>query len=97
MVTFGVLCWVAFSIVIRKEEEFLSAKLGKTYLDYVARVPRFIPNPALYRDEKLVSFQPSLLSRTLKDGLAFFISVPLFELIEMLQNKGSIPVFFHLW
>ena len=97
MVTFGVLCWVAFSIVIRKEEEFLSAKLGKTYLDYVARVPRFIPNPALYRDEKLVSFQPSLLSRTLKDGLAFFISVPLFEFIEMLQNKGSIPVFFHLW
>ncbi|MGC4024132.1 MAG: isoprenylcysteine carboxylmethyltransferase family protein [Mesorhizobium sp.] len=94
---FGILCWVAFSIVIRREEEFLSAKLGKPYLDYVARVPRFIPNPSLYKDEEFVTFRPTLLSRTLKDGLAFFISVPLFELIETLQNSGIIPVFFHLW
>jgi len=94
---FGVLCWVAFSIVIRREEEFLSAKLGKPYLDYVARVPRFMPNPSLYRDEEFVTFRPALLSRTLKDGLAFFVSVPLFELIETLQNNGNLPVFFHLW
>lgn len=97
MAAFGVLCWFAFSIVIRREEEFLSAKLGKPYLDYLARVPRFIPNPAIYRDEELVTFRPALLSRTLKDGLAFFVSVPLFELIETLQDKGTIPVLFHLW
>lgn len=96
-IVFGVLCWVAFSIVIRREEDFLSAKLGKPYLDYIARVPRFMPNPSLYRDEEFVTFRPTLLSRTLKDGLAFFISVPLFELIETLQNNGTIPVFFHLW
>ncbi|MCO5063826.1 MAG: isoprenylcysteine carboxylmethyltransferase family protein [Rhizobiaceae bacterium] len=94
---FGILCWIAFSIVIRKEEGFLEAKLGKPYLDYAARVPRFLPNPSLYRDEELVSFRPTLLLRTLKDGLAFFLSVPLFELIETLQNKGVIPVLFHLW
>lgn len=96
-IIFAVMCWAAFSIVIRREEEFLTAKLGKPYTDYLARVPRFIPKPSIYRDEELVSFRPALLSRTLRDGLAFFLSVPAFELIEALQNNGAIPVLFHLW
>jgi hypothetical protein len=96
MVVFAALCWAAFSIVIRREEAFLSARMGKPYQDYLERVPRFFPNPRLYRDEAEVSFQPRLLKRTLIDGLAFFASVPLFETLETLQEQGIIPVLFHL-
>jgi protein-S-isoprenylcysteine O-methyltransferase Ste14 len=96
MVVFAALCWAAFSIVIRREEAFLSARMGKPYQDYLGRVPRFFPNPRLYRDEAEVSFQPRLLKRTLIDGLAFFASVPLFETLETLQEQGIIPVLFHL-
>lgn len=47
---FAVLCWAAFSLVIRREEAFLAERMGPAYRDYVARVPRFFPNPRLWKD-----------------------------------------------
>ena len=46
----GVLCALAFRIVILREEEYLRTNLGAGYADYVARVPRFLPDFRLYRD-----------------------------------------------
>lgn len=93
---FAVLCWAAFSLVIRREETFLAERMGTPYRDYLARVPRFFPKPRLWRDRLEVTFNPRLLNRTLIDGLAFVASVPLFEFIEEAQEQGWIPVFFHL-
>ena len=90
-IVFAVLCWAAFSVVIRREEAFLRRALGQPYLDYMARVPRFVPNLLLYRDRQEVTFRPKLLSQTLVDGAAFFIAVPVFELIEKGQAAGLIP------
>ena len=92
---FAFLCWGAFSIVIRREEAFLGERMGARYSDYLARVPRFFPKPWLWKDQGTVTFEPRLLNRTLMDGLAFLISVPLFEFIEEAQEHGWIPVFFH--
>jgi protein-S-isoprenylcysteine O-methyltransferase Ste14 len=90
-------CWAAFSIVTRREERWLAANLGQPYLDYVARVPRFFPNPFIYRDQPEVTFNPRLLNRTWLDGLAFFASVPILETLETLQQSGWISVVAHLW
>ena len=94
---FALLCWAAFSIVIRREETFLASRMGKGYQNYLVRVPRFFPKPWLWRDQPSVTFEPRLLNRTLVDGLAFFASVPIFELIEQGQDSGLIPVFFHFF
>jgi len=95
-VAFGVLCALAFHVVIRREEGYLRGKLGAAYRDYLARVPRFFPNPFIYRDLDLVSFEPRILKRTLVDGLAFFVSIPFFEVLEWGQQSGSIPVLLRL-
>ncbi|MBE7182969.1 MAG: isoprenylcysteine carboxylmethyltransferase family protein [Methylobacterium mesophilicum] len=92
----GLLCVAAFHLVIFREEDYLRARLGQTYEDYCARVPRFLPKFSLYRDQDEVTFRPRLLRNTLRDGLVFFASLPLFELIEMGQRSGVIPVLFHL-
>lgn len=94
---FAVLCWLAFLIVIRREEIFLAARMGQPYQDYMARVPRFFPRPWLWRDQAEVTFNPRLLNRTLVDGLAFFVSVPVFEFIEEAQEQGWIPILFHFF
>lgn len=95
-IVFAVLCWAAFLVVIRKEESFLRRELGQPYLDYFARVPRFFPNLLLYKDRQEVTFRPKLLLQTLVDGLAFFLAVPIFELIEKGQASGIIPVMLSL-
>ncbi|MBX3598232.1 MAG: isoprenylcysteine carboxylmethyltransferase family protein [Rhizobiaceae bacterium] len=97
MIGFAVMCWAAFSLVIKREEAYLSGKMGQSYQDYLDRVPRFFPNPSLYRDTEEVTFRPAMLRRTLRDGFAFFLAVPAFETIEYLQHAGVIPVLFHLW
>lgn len=95
-VIFMVLCAAAFHLVARREERFLAAMFGNDYVTYVSRVPRFLPNPLLYRDDPEVTFQTSRFNATLVDGLAFLVAIPFFELIEVGQESGLIPVLFSL-
>ncbi len=96
-VGFALLCAAAFHIVIIREEEYLRSRLGQPFVDYCARVPRFLPAPGLYRDQEEVTFRPRILLNTLRDGLIFFAALPFFEGVEKAQEMGVIPVFFHLW
>lgn len=95
-VGFAILCSIAFYFVILREEKFLTEAMGDDYVAYLYEVPRFFPDPRLYRDEPEVTFQPRILKQTLLDGLVFFVSIPAFEIIEMAQENGSIPVLFTL-
>lgn len=93
----AVLCAAAFHIVTLREERHLTTVLGAPYKDYVARVPRFFPNPRLYRDQAEVTFTPRIFNHTLRDGLMFLVFIPFFELIESGQESGVIPVLFWLY
>lgn len=93
---FGLLCSIAFHVVIRREEDYLAQTFGRPYLDYVDAVPRFFPDPRLYRDQEMVSFKPARLRRTLFDGLLFFAAFPVFETIEAAQADGTLPVLLSL-
>lgn len=94
---FGVLCYLAFSTVIRTEEKFLKANFGKPYADYCARVPRFFPSFSLFRDDDELRVKPDRLYRTFTDGLVFFVAYPFFEFIEYLQDIGTLPVLLRLY
>lgn len=94
---FGVLCVAGFRIVIAKEEKFLRGKFGAAYADFVANVPRFLPNFRLFRDEAMLSVYPKRIYSTLIDGMVFFSALPAFELIEYLQEIGSLPVLLRLY
>jgi protein-S-isoprenylcysteine O-methyltransferase Ste14 len=90
------LCALAFRVVILREEKYLSRIMGSAYKDYLGRVPRFLPNLFLYRDQAEVTFRPRKLRDTLLDGIVFFAAVPFFELIEHGQETGLVPVLFYL-
>ena len=94
---FGLFCTLAFLIVIRREELFLSAQFGAGYQDYLNRVPRFFPNVRLFRDEAMLSVLPKRLYVTLMDGLVFFAALPAFEGVQYLQKAGVIPVLLRLY
>ena len=91
-----IICIVSFHVVAMREERYLTAVLGAPYADYLKRVPRFFPNPLIYRDQETVTFRPKILNNTLLDGLVFFASIPFFEFIEVAQARHLIPVVFHV-
>ena len=96
-ILFGMLCALAFLVVIWREEDYLRANLGAAYVDYLQRVPRFFPDPRLYADLPQGTFSPQVLRQTLLDGLVFFLAVPLIHLVDWLQQKAFVPVLFTLW
>ena len=93
---FGILCFAAFQIVIRREEKYLSTAFGAPYANYLASVPRFFPKMSLFHDRETREISTHRMYSTLLDGLVFFIAFPLFEFAEYLQETGFIPVLAHL-
>jgi protein-S-isoprenylcysteine O-methyltransferase Ste14 len=94
---FGGLCYLAFQIVTRREEKHLLGVFGATYAAYMSSVPRFFPNPRLFKDQAAVTVSTRRMYSTLLDGLVFFVALPAFELAEYLQDTGVIPVLFRLY
>ncbi len=90
------LAYVVFSIVVRQEERVLGARYGEAYQAYLARVPRFIPNPSLWKDEPTLTIRPPRVLMTFADALLFLLAVPIAEIFENLQETGVIPILFHL-
>lgn len=96
-VLFALGCAGAFQFVIRREEAFLARSFGAPYGDYLARVPRFWPDFANFRDAPTLVVATNRVYRTFNDGLVFFVAVPAFELVEYLQTTGVIHVALHLY
>jgi protein-S-isoprenylcysteine O-methyltransferase Ste14 len=88
----AVLCYGAFRSVISVEEGYLEQVFGDAYRQYMKDMPRFFPNPALFRESEMLSVRPQLLYRTFADGLMFLAAYPFFELVEHLQDAGMLPV-----
>jgi protein-S-isoprenylcysteine O-methyltransferase Ste14 len=86
------LAGLVFHIVVRQEERLLLAKFGKRYRDYMAKVPRFLPKPSLWRDNPTLTIRPPGVLMTFADALPFLLAVPLAEGFEWLQETGIIPV-----
>lgn len=91
------LCAAFFHIVARREERFLSATLGDEYLSYLRQVPRFLPNPLIYRDNAEVTFQTDRIRATFVDGLVFLAAIVGLEAVEVAQEAGTVPILFRLF
>jgi protein-S-isoprenylcysteine O-methyltransferase Ste14 len=96
-VVLAVLCCLAFHSVIFVEEAYLEESFGEPYRQYMREVPRFLPNPALFKESEMLSVRPQNLYRTFTDGLVFFAAYPFFEFIEYLQQAGTLPVLLRLY
>ena len=84
------------AFVILREERFLAYQAGPAYQSYVTRVPRFLPDPSLYRDANAVVVHTRFLKKTLFDSLGFIAAVPILKILEHAQAAGLLPVLFRL-
>ena len=85
-----------YRVIVRREEQFLLATLGKEYRLYYERTPRWFPDPKLWRDAAEVTLSPALLMRAVRDAACFFLAFPVFEGLEYLHSSGIVPALLRL-
>lgn len=93
---FTVIAVAVFYATVKREESWLLANFGEAYGAYLRRTPRFWPNFRLWQDVDRLEIRPIFFLTTLRDGLAFLIAIPLFEVLETAQNAGWLRVIFTL-
>lgn len=82
--------------VIDKEEAFLRQKFGVAYDVYYQSTPRWLPRWSQWHAPQHVDANPDRVLKTMLDALMFFVPLPLFELLEMLHDKGYLETYFNL-
>jgi protein-S-isoprenylcysteine O-methyltransferase Ste14 len=93
---FGVLAWIVFYFVVIQEERLMAERYGSAFAAYIKSVPRFFPNPRLWRDVPTLTVMPPKVLRTFGDAMFMLLAVPVAEAFELLQNHGALPVLFRL-
>ena len=91
---FLIIAIAVFHLTVRQEEIWLDATFGQPYRDYCARTPRFWPRFSKWRDSETIEVRPVFFLTTLRDGLGFFLVIPVFEALEHAQNVGWVRVLF---
>lgn len=89
---FGAVTLGVFRIVVGPEEKVMLRRHGKAFEDYRARVPRFLPDPRLWRDVPILTVRPRNVIETFGDALLLMLLLPMSEFFEHLQHSGMLPV-----
>jgi protein-S-isoprenylcysteine O-methyltransferase Ste14 len=92
----GTVYVVYYRMIVAREEEHLTARHGEVYRDYVARVPRWIPDRKLWHEADEPMGYPRNVYLAARDASAFFLSWPMFAFIGWLQNMEILPVLLRL-
>lgn len=92
----GAIYVVYYRMIVAREEEHLSARHGEIYRDYVARVPRWIPDATLWQEADAPMGYPRNVYLAARDASVFFLSWPMFAFIGWLQNMEILPVLLRL-
>ena len=83
-----------YRLVMASEEQELLKVHGAAYEEYMRRVPRFIPKPALYREPEFLQVHTSIQRKTYADVVWFFWALIPLKIIKALQAGGLLPIFF---
>lgn len=88
---------VIYPVIIRSEEQKLLRLFGKPYEEYLADVPRFIPDRSLYHEPKEYTVKPKVFRKAAFDVLWFIGVVGILECLEAIQSTGVIPQLLQLY
>ena len=82
-----------YRLVVLAEEKNLQEKLGKAYLEYTSRVPRFIPRTFRLVEPDTYPVRPRHVRRSLQQIMWFFWILLILYGIEYIHQAGQLTTF----
>lgn len=94
VIAFALFYWVYYERIMYAEEQFLRNKFGKTYTDWAANTPAFIPNIKNFVKNDL-PFSWKKVVKKEKNGLfALFLVFAVFDVLgELIENETQFNYF----
>lgn len=86
-----------FYWIVGEEEILLHQAFGSGYTTYCQRTPRFMPKWSLWQSPEHVMVDLHGVWKTVRDALPYFLSIPVFEAIEIAQSAGWVHVYVFLY
>ncbi len=95
-IVLALLAGLIFHWIIGEEEQLLRQAFGRSFDTYCQRVPRFFPKWSLWQSPQHVDVDLQGVWKTVRDALPYFLAIPVFEAIEMVQQAGWLHVYWSL-
>ena len=87
--------WLYYPLVVAREEARMQQQFGAEYDDYTQAVPRWLPNFSLWKSGEN-GCPPRFIWNALRDGLVFFMPLPIFAFINFMHSQRVLPVWLTL-
>jgi protein-S-isoprenylcysteine O-methyltransferase Ste14 len=86
-----------FPRVIKQEENDLRVRYKESFLRYIEKTPRFIPDRALFREPEEYRIYTRIFRKTATDSLWFIWAAGLINLFRFLQGFGLWPTLIEIY
>lgn len=86
-----------FRLVVSHEEQALALRFPSEFQVYRARVPRFLPDPCLWRDADTILVRPALVQRTFWDAMLFLVAAAAMKGLEGVRDALPVGPLLHLY
>ena len=90
-------CLAIFRLVVTHEEDALTQLFPGEFQAYQARVPRFLPDPWLWRDAETLLVRPDRVQRTFWDATLFLVAAGAMKGVETVRDTLPVGPFLHLY
>jgi protein-S-isoprenylcysteine O-methyltransferase Ste14 len=86
-----------YPLLMDHEEKSLSKIFGKEFQSYFQRTPKFFPKFSLFNMPEECNVDTKIFTRALIRSFFFIWMIGLLELIEAIQQSGTVPTLFSLY
>ncbi len=94
---FGTIFFVTHWRTMRLEERKLSTLFGDQYVAYLARVPRFLPNPKLYVPAKQLTLSAPTFTRAMMEAALIPLAFQGAAMVEVAHEFKVLPTLLWLY